>query len=101
MEPNPKMVYGGAIPKMEGLSMCRDGRCSPSECRLTNTNLVWIPGVVAGVVLFGTHPQSVRTGVIDVMIRLRHDIVYRRLTSACFTSSLFETLQILFEFRKL
>ena len=30
LEPNPKTVYGGPIPKMEGLS----------ECRLTNTNLV-------------------------------------------------------------
>jgi hypothetical protein len=27
------------ILKMEGLSKCRDGRCSPSECHLTNTNL--------------------------------------------------------------
>ena len=31
---------GGPIPKMEGLSKCRDRRYSPSECRLTNTNLV-------------------------------------------------------------
>ena len=38
--PNPKMVYGGPIPKMEGLSKCRDGRYSPSECHLTNTDLV-------------------------------------------------------------
>ena len=41
--PNPKTVYGGPIPKMEGLSKCRDGRCSPSECHLTNTNLVLDP----------------------------------------------------------
>ena len=43
LEPNLKMVYGGPIPKMEGLSKCRDGRYSPSECRLTNTNLVLDP----------------------------------------------------------
>ena len=43
LEPNPKIVYGGPIPKMEGLSKCRDGRYSPSECRLTNTNLVLDP----------------------------------------------------------
>ena len=40
LEPNPKTVYGGPIPKMEELSKCRDGRCSPSECHLTNTDLV-------------------------------------------------------------
>ena len=40
LEPNPKTVYGGPIPKMEGLSKCRDGRYSPSECHLTNTDLV-------------------------------------------------------------
>jgi hypothetical protein len=39
VEPNLKMVFGGFIPKMEGLSKCRDGRCSPSECHLSNTNL--------------------------------------------------------------
>ena len=43
LEPNPKTVFGGPIPKMEGLSKCYDGRCSPSECRLTNTNLVLDP----------------------------------------------------------
>ena len=43
LESNPKMVYGGPIVKMEGLSKCRDGRCSPSECHLTNTNLVLDP----------------------------------------------------------
>ena len=31
------------IQKMEGLSKCWDGRCSPSECHLTNTNLVLDP----------------------------------------------------------
>ena len=40
LEPNPKTVYGGPIPKMEGLSKCRDGRCSPSGCHLTNTDLM-------------------------------------------------------------
>ena len=40
LEPNPKMVYGGPIPEMEGQSKCRDGRYSPSECHLTNTDLV-------------------------------------------------------------
>ena len=40
LELNPKTEYGGPIPKMEVLSKCQDGRCSPSECRLTNTNLV-------------------------------------------------------------
>ena len=43
LEPNPKAVYGGPIPKMEGLSKCQDGRCSPYECHLTNTNLVLDP----------------------------------------------------------
>ena len=43
LEPNSKIVYGGPILKMEGLSKCQDGRCSPSECRLTNTNLVLDP----------------------------------------------------------
>ena len=27
LEPNPKTVYGGSIPKMEGLSKCYDLRC--------------------------------------------------------------------------
>ena len=40
LEPNPKMVYGGPIPKMEGLSKCRNGRCLPSQCHQTNTDLV-------------------------------------------------------------
>ena len=40
LEPNPKMEFGESIQKTEVLSKCRDGRCSPSECRLTNTNLV-------------------------------------------------------------
>ena len=40
LEPNPKMVYGEPILKVEGLDKCYDERCSPSECRLTNTNLV-------------------------------------------------------------
>ena len=43
LEPNSKTVYGGPIPKMEGLSKCRDGRYSPSECHLTNTDLVLDP----------------------------------------------------------
>ena len=40
LEPNPKTMYGGPILKMEGLRKCGDGRCSPSECHLTNTDLV-------------------------------------------------------------
>ena len=40
LEPNPKTVYGGPILKMEGLSKRWDGRCSPSEGHLTNTDLV-------------------------------------------------------------
>ena len=43
LEPNPKIEFGESIQKMEGLSKCRDGKCSPSECRLTNTNLVLNP----------------------------------------------------------
>ena len=43
MESNPKTVYGGPIPEMEGQSKCRDGRYSPSECHLTNTDLVLDP----------------------------------------------------------
>ena len=43
LETNPKMVYGGPIPKIEGLDKCSDGRCSPSECLLINTDLVLNP----------------------------------------------------------
>jgi hypothetical protein len=43
LELNPKTVFGGSIPKMEGLSKYKDGRCSPSECHLINTNLVLDP----------------------------------------------------------
>jgi hypothetical protein len=43
LELNPMTVFGGPIPKMEGLSKCQNGRCSPSECHLTNTNLVLDP----------------------------------------------------------
>ena len=43
LEPNPKMEFGESIQKTEGLSKCRDGRCSSSECHLTNTNLVLDP----------------------------------------------------------
>jgi hypothetical protein len=39
VEPNSKMVFGGPIQEMEGLSKSQGGRCSPSECNLTNTNL--------------------------------------------------------------
>jgi hypothetical protein len=39
VEPNSKMVFGGPIQEMEGMSKSQDGRCSPSECHLTNTNL--------------------------------------------------------------
>ena len=39
----PKDGLGESIQKMEGLSKCRDGRCSPSECHLTNTDLVLDP----------------------------------------------------------
>jgi hypothetical protein len=39
LEPNPETVLGEPILKMEGLSKCRDGRFSPSECHLSNTNL--------------------------------------------------------------
>ena len=40
LEPNPKREFGESIQKTEGLSKCRDGRCSPSECHITNTDLV-------------------------------------------------------------
>ena len=43
LEPNPKMEFGESIQKMEGLSKCQDWRCSPSECHLTNTDLVFDP----------------------------------------------------------
>jgi hypothetical protein len=43
LEPSLKMVFGGHIPKMERRSKCKDGRCSPSECHLTNTDLVLDP----------------------------------------------------------
>ena len=40
LEPNPKIEFGESIQKTEGLSKCQDGRCSTSECHLTNTDLV-------------------------------------------------------------
>ena len=43
LEPNPKMVFGGSILKMKGLIKCKDRRCSPNECHLTNTDLVLDP----------------------------------------------------------
>ena len=43
LESNPKMEFGESIQKTEVLSKCRDGRCSPSECHLTNTDLVLDP----------------------------------------------------------
>ena len=39
----PEDGVGESIQKTEGLSKCQDGRCSPSECHLTNTNLVLDP----------------------------------------------------------
>jgi hypothetical protein len=39
VEANSKMMFGGPIQKMEGLSKSQDVRCSPSKCHLTNTNL--------------------------------------------------------------
>ena len=47
LEPNPKMEFGESIQKTEGLSNYRDGRCSPSECHLTNTDLVLEPRQVS------------------------------------------------------
>jgi hypothetical protein len=41
LKPNLKTVFGGPIPKMEGLNKCRVGRCSPSECHLSITNPVF------------------------------------------------------------
>ena len=43
LEPNPKIEFGESIEKMGGLSKCRDRRCSPSECHLTNIDLVLDP----------------------------------------------------------
>ena len=43
LELNPKMEFGESIQKMEGLSKCRDRRFSPSECHLTNIDLVLDP----------------------------------------------------------
>ena len=40
LELNPKMEFGESIQNTEGLSKCRDGTCSLSECHLTNTDLV-------------------------------------------------------------
>jgi hypothetical protein len=39
MEPDLKTAFGEPILKMKGLSKCRNGKCSPSECHLTNINL--------------------------------------------------------------
>ena len=36
----PKDGVGESIQKTEGLSKCQNGRCSPSECHLTNIDLV-------------------------------------------------------------
>ena len=46
LEPSQKTVNGGNIQKMDGwIPMCMtEGRCSPSSCSLTNTDLVLIPG---------------------------------------------------------
>ena len=43
LELNPKMEFGEPIQKIEGLSKYQDGSCSPSECHLTNTDLVLDP----------------------------------------------------------
>ena len=43
LEPNLKMEFGESIQKMEGLSKCQDGRCSPNECHLINIDLVLDP----------------------------------------------------------
>jgi len=43
LELKPKMEFGESIQKTEGLSKYRDRRCSPSECHLTNTDLVLDP----------------------------------------------------------
>ena len=43
LAPNPKMEFGESIQNTEGLSKCRDGTCSLSECHLTNTDLVLDP----------------------------------------------------------
>jgi len=43
LEPNPKIEFDESIHKTEGLSKYRDGRCSPSECHLTNTDLMLDP----------------------------------------------------------
>ena len=43
LEPNLKMEFSESIQKMEGLSKYQDGRCSPSECHLTNIDLVLDP----------------------------------------------------------
>ena len=43
LEPNLKMEFGESIEKTEGLSKYRDERCSPSECHLTNIDLVLDP----------------------------------------------------------
>ena len=43
LEPKPKMEFGESFQKTEGLSKYRDGRCSPNECHLTNTDLVLDP----------------------------------------------------------
>ena len=54
LEPNPKTVYGGTIPKTEGLDKCWDGRYSRSKCHLTNTDLVFrmpLKGAQEGLVL--------------------------------------------------
>ena len=43
LEPNLKIEFGESIQKTEGLSKYGDGRCLPSECHLTNTDLVLDP----------------------------------------------------------
>jgi len=67
LESNQKTVNGGHIQKMDGWipMYTTEGRCSPSSCSLTNTDLVLIPGGTSGV-------------VANVMYGLHHDVLFRR-----------------------
>ena len=64
LEPNPKMEFGESNKRMEGLGKYRDGRCSPSECCLTNTNLVLDPRQAPK---HSKHPMFLQTSLESFM----------------------------------
>ena len=63
LEPNPKMVFGGPIPKMEGpLEYMLRVEIFPRRCKLTELTLCWIP----------SKPQSILNLLCFTNINLSH-----------------------------